>query len=122
MPTNRKALTRDYKETPRPMGVYRVVNLVNGKSFVGSSVDLPSILNRQRAQLTLGVHRNREMQRDWNEHGIDAFAFEMLDTLRPSERADYDPALDLRTLEELWLEKLQPFGDHGYNPRPKPPT
>ena len=24
-----------------------------------------------------------------------------------------------RALEELWLDKLKPFGDRGYNPEPK---
>ena len=24
---------------------------------------------------------------------------------------------DLETLEDLWLEKLEPFGDNGYNER-----
>ena len=52
---DRKALVREYKETQRPMGVYCVRNTVNGKLLVGKSIDLPSILNRQRAQLRSGV-------------------------------------------------------------------
>ena len=34
---------------------------------------------------------------------------------------DYDPADDLRTLQELWFEKLSPFDERGYNARPKAP-
>ena len=101
------------------MGVFRVRNTVNGKSLVGTSVDLPSILNRERAQLNFGGHPNRELQREWNEMGAGAFTFEVLDTLAPRQEPDYDPADDLRALEALWLEKLQPFGDRGYNARPK---
>jgi hypothetical protein len=116
---DRKALIRKYKETPRPMGVFRVHNTVNGKSLVGTSVDLPSMLNRQRAQLSFGGHPNRELQGDWNEMGPDAFRFEVLDTLTPRQEPGYDPADDLRALEALWLEKLSPFGERGYNPKPK---
>jgi hypothetical protein len=118
-PKDRKALIRDYKETQRPMGVYRVKNLVNGKSLVGTSVDLPSILNRMRMQLRAGTHSNRELQKDLKEHGADAFEVEVLDTLAPSDRPDYDPKDDLRALESLWLAELSPFGDRGYNSPPK---
>jgi len=117
---DKKALKRDYKETARPMGVYQIRNTINGKVLIGTSVDLPAILNRLRTQLSYGSHRNRELQKEWNEHGADAFAFEILDALPPSDRPAYDPADDLKTLEELWLEKVSPFEERGYNVRPKP--
>ncbi|MHB8080011.1 MAG: GIY-YIG nuclease family protein [Candidatus Krumholzibacteriia bacterium] len=116
---DRKALRREYQETPRPMGVFRVHNTANGKSFVGSSVDLPAMLNRQRAQLGFGGHPNRELQREWREMGAQAFAFEVLDTLKPREEPGWDPAGELRALEALWLEKLSPYDAQGYNVRPK---
>jgi len=116
---DKKALTREYKESRRPMGVYQIRNTANGKLLVGVSVDLPSILNRHRAELRMGGHRNRELQKDWAEFGPEAFEFEVLDTLTPPERPDYDPSGDLRALEELWLEQLSPFGERGYNATPK---
>ena len=116
---DRKALIREYKETPRPMGVYQIRNTANGKLFVGSSKELPSIFNRHRAALRMGSHQNRELQKDWNELGPDAFEFEVLDTLTPPERPDYNPSNDLKALEELWLDKLSPFDERGYNVRPK---
>ena len=118
---DKKALKREYKETARPMGVYQVRNTVNGKVLIGTSVDLPSILNRQRGELRLGGHRNRALQQDWNEHGAEAFEFEVLDTLPPSDRPGFDPSSDLKALEELWLEKLAPFGERGYNRPPLEP-
>ncbi len=116
---DKKALIRGYKESRRPMGVYQIRNTVNGKLMVGASVDLPSILNRHRAALRMGGHLNRELQKDWVEFGPEAFKFEVLDTLTPSERLDYDPRDDLRALEELWLDKLSPFEERGYNAKPK---
>src|SRR5438270_259824 len=103
---DRKSVSREYKETPRPMGVYRVRNKVNGKTLIGSSVNLPAILNRHRSELRMGGHRNRALQNDWNQFGADAFEFEELDHLQPSEQAGYDPANDLKELERLWLERL----------------
>jgi hypothetical protein len=118
---NRKALIRQYKETPRPIGIFRVRNTVNGKSLVGRSVDVAAMLNRQRAQLRMGAHPNRALQDDWNALGSDAFEFEILDTLKPpADRPDWDPTEDLRELEKLWLEKLAPFGGRGYHDEPGP--
>jgi hypothetical protein len=117
---DRKDLIRAYKQTPRPMGVYRVRNTQDGRSLVGQSRDLPAILNRERAQLRLGVHRNVALQRDWDALGAESFAFEVLDTLEvPKDDLAYDPTIDLRVLHALWLERLEPFDERGYTPRPK---
>lgn len=116
---DKKALSREYKETRRPMGVYCIRNSVNGKLLVGKSSDLPAILNRQRGQLRSGTHPNPTLQKDLVEYGAEAFTVEVLDTLEAPDKADYDPAADLRTLEQMWLDKLSPFGNRGYNPAPK---
>jgi hypothetical protein len=111
---DRRERIRAYKESPRPMGVFRVRNTVNGRSLVGSSVDVPAMLNRQRFQLEAGGHPDRALQADWREFGAGAFVFETLDTLPPPEEPDHDPAADLKTLETMWLEKLGRAGQRGY--------
>ncbi len=110
----RKAAIRAYKEGARPMGIFRVRNGRSGQSLVGSSVDVTSMLNRQRAQLRGRAHPNRALQRDFLELGGDAFAFEVLDTIAPREEVGYDPADDLRALLELWREKLVAAGEALY--------
>ena len=115
---DRKALIHEYKERRATIGVFQVRNLVSGKVLIGSSTDVPAMLNRQQAQLRIGAHANRELQADWQALGPDGFAFEVLDTLTPPDRPDYDPRPDLQILEALWLEKLAPFDDRGYNRRP----
>jgi hypothetical protein len=119
---DRKALIREYKANRRPMGVFQVRNTLSGKVFLGSTADLPSMLNRQRAQLQMGAHPNRMLQADWRAQGASAFAFEVLDTLTPSDDAGYDPREDLHTLEAMWLAKVAPFGERGYNTESKADT
>ena len=115
---DRKALIRAYKETRRPMGVYRIHNTRDDRSLVGRSVDLPAILNRERVALRFGSHPNAALQRDWATLGPDAFVFEVLDTLTaPEGQPDYDPTEDLRVLEEMWVERLQVTGERGYGAR-----
>jgi hypothetical protein len=119
MHMDRKALKREYKQTRRPMGVYRVRNTVHDRSLVGVTTDLPAMLNRQRAQLSMGAHANRALQKDWDELGSQAFAFEVLDELTSPDQPHYDPTADLRVLEGLWLDRLLPYEARGYNKTPK---
>jgi RimJ/RimL family protein N-acetyltransferase len=107
---DRKALVREYLETPRPAGVYRVLNKASGKSLLGSSPNVPGVVNRQRFQLENGSHPDKELQADWNALGPDAFTFETLDLLKPSDDPGYDSTEDLRTLKTMWLEKLAASG------------
>jgi hypothetical protein len=117
---DRKAQIREYKQRPRPAGVFQVRNTVSGKLLIGSAVDVPAMLNRQQVQLRLGAHPNAELQADWKAHGPDAFVFEALDSLPPPDDPAYDPSADLEVLLALWLDKLSPFGDRGYNRPPRP--
>jgi hypothetical protein len=106
---DKKALTREYKETPRPMGVFRIHNKTSGMSLVGWSVNLPAILNRHRGEFRLRGHRDNDFQRDWNAHGEESFSFDVLDTLEPSDDPAWNPTDDLKVLEQMWLDKLAPL-------------
>jgi hypothetical protein len=107
----RKEQIRKYKETPKPMGVFCIRNRVSRRAFVGSSANLPAMLNRQRFQLELGSHPNRTLQHDWNQLGSESFTFEALDTLKPSDEPGHDPSEDLRTLEAMWRDTLSQTED-----------
>lgn len=116
---DKKAAKLKYKASRRPMGVFAIRNLANGKIFVGSSMDLSAIFNRIRFQLYAGAHPNKALEADWKQYGTGKFEFEVLEEIFPREDPNYDYAADLETLEDLWLEKLQPYGDKGYNERKK---
>lgn len=116
---NKKDLKREYKETLQPMGVYQIRNLTNEKVFIGSTLNLKGMFNRQRFQLEAKTHSNKALQKDWNTLGAEKFAFEILEEVFPRESPDYDYAADLEVLEDLWLEKIEPYGERGYNERKK---
>jgi hypothetical protein len=117
MSDRKTELKREYKLNHRPVGVYQIRNLANEKVFIGASLDLPGIFNRHKFQLKMGNHPNRALQADWNELGAEGFVFEILDEITPKEGLDYRE--DLAILEELWLEKSQPYEDRGYNKKKK---
>jgi group I intron endonuclease len=112
---DRKALRNKFKESIQPMGIYQIRNILNGKIFVGSSINLQGIINRHTFQLQAGLHMNKPLQRDFLEFGQANFAFEILDTLQPKEAGKGDCAEELRTLEELWRERLRPEIEKGYH-------
>ena len=116
MPT-KKEMIRQYKQTIQPMGVYQIKNLSNGKIFIGSSTNIPGKFNSHKFQLRQGVHMNKELQNDFRLLGEEQFAFDALDSLEPKEDPKYNYTGDLKTLEELWLEKLQPYDEKGYHSR-----
>ena len=114
-PERKKALLREYKETPLPMGVFQIKNNVTGKLLLLKALNLPGIINRHQLELRRGMHRNRQLQQDWNQYGESAFSFDILDSLKPEEYLpEYYPTA-LNDLFDVWLEKLQPFGDAGYH-------
>lgn len=112
---DKKEIKRQYKEILPPMGVYQVRNTINGKIFVGSSKNLTAKQNSYQFQTELGSHVSSEFLRDYNQLGSDKFVFEILDYLEPKEGINYNYTEDLKVLEELWIEKLQPFEERGYN-------
>jgi hypothetical protein len=107
---DRKAMLRQYKETPRAAGLFAVRNTADGGLLVGVSTDLPAMLNRQRFQLQTGMHADKALQADWDRVGPDAFSFEVLDGLERAEGADSDLRDDLRTLHGMWVARLASAG------------
>jgi len=113
--TDKAELKRKYKETEIPMGVYVIKNLINGNIFIGKNKNIQGRINRHKFELEHGFDEIKELQEDYNQHGLQNFSFEILDRLELKEDPAYDYKEDLIVLEELWLEKLQPFGERGYN-------
>jgi group I intron endonuclease len=113
---SRKELINAYKRTPKTMGAYQIRNKLNGKCYVAASKDIVARLNRHRADLKFGGEAVKSLLTDWREFGEENFAFEILDRLEPLDTPDYKPADDLKVLEAIWLDKLQPFEPAGYNP------
>ena len=103
------------------MGVFQIRNNITGKSFVGSSANLPGKFNSHKMQLETGNHMSKDLQNDWDEQGEDAFTFEVLEYLEPLDDPSRDYSDDLKFLESVWLDKLRPYGAQGYNREKRKP-
>ena len=115
----KKEFKEEYKQMNFRMGVFQIRNTVNNKIFIESSTDLISIWNRHRFQLNLGSHPNSGLQKDWNELGEDKFKYEIVSEIKQSETEIVDCQKQIKLLEVMVLEELQPYNDKGYNRRSK---
>jgi hypothetical protein len=111
----RKEINREYKERVKPSGVFQIKNIASGKVLLGRSLNLEGPLNKHRFMLQIHSHPNQELQNDWNELGPDQSTFEILETVPIKDDSNFTLKDELTLLEEIWLEKLQPLGERGYN-------
>jgi group I intron endonuclease len=110
-----KELKRQYKEAPKVAGIFRITNTANGKIYLGSSLNLHGPLNKHRFVLSIGSHINKALQADWIKCGAAAFVFEIVEKVKPSDDPAFNVEDELELLEQIWIEKEQPFSDRGYN-------
>jgi group I intron endonuclease len=87
-------------------GIYKIINVVNNKFYVGSAVDLKRRKARHFSELRNGRHNNRHLQAAWGKYGEQAFVFVVVEQLATDA--------DLLAAENVWL-KEHVGKDHCYN-------
>lgn len=88
-------------------GIYQISNTVNGKSYVGSAVDIQQRWRAHRSELNRGKHHSVALQRAWAKHGENSFGFSILELVAEPER--------LIEREQFWISEKAAYGARGYN-------
>lgn len=96
----------DAHSIPAASGIYRIVNTINGKFYLGSTNNLFRRWQDHRKELRRKAHHSITLQRAWDKYGESTFVFEVIELVLP-------PFLLER--EQYWLDKLHPYGKKGYN-------
>ena len=60
-------------------GIYQIVNDVNGKMYIGQSIDIFTRWITHKWELNANTHHNTHLQSAWNKHGEDNFSFNILE-------------------------------------------
>ena len=87
-------------------GIYKIINVMNNKFYVGSAVDLKRRKTRHFSELRNNKHSNGRLQNSWNKHGEQAFVFVVVEEV-PEDA-------DLLAAENVWL-KEHVGKDYCYN-------
>jgi group I intron endonuclease len=97
-----------YKAIP---GVYRILCLVTGRSYVGSSGNIRDRWRRHKQALNEARHHSILLQHAWRKYGALAFSFTILQVCENNaERI---------TAEQHWIDNLHAAKrGHGYNRAP----
>jgi group I intron endonuclease len=78
-------------------GIYKIINVVNNKFYVGSAVNLRKRKSRHFSELRTGKHKNRHLLAAWNKYGEQAFVFVVVEEVEERER--------LLEAENRWLKE-----------------
>jgi group I intron endonuclease len=87
-------------------GIYKIINIVNNKFYVGSAVKLSRRRTRHFSELRTNRHNNAKLQAAWNKYGEAAFVFVVVEEL--------PEGADLLAAEDRWL-KEHVGNDYCYN-------
>ena len=85
--------------------IYKIVNKVNNKCYVGQSKDYNKRFQEHRWALKNNKHENACLQNAWNKYGEENFDFVVIEDLT----SDYN------SLEKYWIKELNSVTPNGYN-------
>lgn len=88
------------------MGIYKIINVVNNKFYVGSAVNFSRRKTRHFSELRTNKHNNRYLQAAWDKYGEAAFVFVVVEEVQDKTT--------LLEVENRWL-KEHVGKDYCYN-------
>ena len=101
------------QELTNVWGIYKILNTINGKFYIGSSVNLRKRLYEHFRELELGIHTNKHLQNAWIKYGKQGFKFQVIKTI------DKTTNKELRDLETYYIQKTKCYiPTIGYNSVP----
>lgn len=78
-------------------GIYKIINVINNKFYVGSAEDFTRRKRVHWWRLRKGTHANKHLQSAWLKYGESAFTFVIVDELSPEA--------DVLAAENVWLKE-----------------
>lgn len=105
----KKKLLMEYKHRKSEMGVFVFKCIPTGKSYIGCTNDTKSAINADKFKLCAGLHKNNNLQADWNNYGNNNFSVEVMEVLPYDEKdaAKTDYIVELEELHDKWIKKTE---------------
>lgn len=91
----------------KKVGVYQIRNIVTGKIYIGSSIDIDTRWAEHKRDLRVGEHRNKRLQNSYNKHGEANFVYEVLELTNKD---------NIYNREQYWIDTTNAWKrEVGYN-------
>lgn len=74
----------NFKNSSNKPGVYKIINLTNGKVYIGSAKNFSVRYSQHIKSLKANKHQNKHLQAAFNKNGSDNFLFEVVEVLEDS--------------------------------------
>jgi group I intron endonuclease len=87
------------------IGIYKIRNKINGKFYIGSSININHRWTIHTNSLKRGDHHSIVLQRAWDKYGPDNFIFEII------EETSNDVLIER---EQFYLDELKPAYNISY--------
>ncbi len=88
-------------------GIYKIINKINNKYYVGSSYDVyGKRWSDHKCKLNKNIHNNLKLQHAWNKYGESNFCFLMIEKVSPE---------NLLIVEQKYLNLCKSNPDFNYN-------
>jgi len=71
--------------TLKNRGIYKIINKINGKYYVGSSKDVKHRWDDHIRELRKNNHYNDYLQKAWNKYGEQSFDFQFIESVKEEE-------------------------------------
>jgi len=87
---NPKAIEQVVKTATTNTGIYEIVNIKNGKKYIGSAINIRLRWNTHKCHLRKGKHPNIILQSTWDKHGEGGFVFNIVQLCSDQELLEYE--------------------------------
>jgi group I intron endonuclease len=91
----------------RKSGIYKIVNILDGKIYIGSSSNFCKRWNGHITCLRKNKHHSPHLQNAWNKYGEENFKFEIVEVVE-----DFNKLFER---EQYYIDLYKCFGHDGYN-------
>jgi len=88
------------KNNNMKIGIYTIINIVNGRFYIGSACSFNRRWAAHKHLLCKGTHHSLYLQNAWNKYGEESFYFGILEPVEDKE--------DLIAREQYWMDLLGP--------------
>lgn len=96
-------------------GIYNIRNIINGKIYIGSTVDIKYRHYKHFYELKNKIHDNDHLQSAWNKYGEQSFEMFMVDYIKDEEKDRKKFEKELKEAEQLHLNKHWIFENNDYD-------